>query len=169
VSDMRWATWRLAIAASVGVAGCVTGLIWRQSRLAGLELLDSRGWYTPPEAAALFDALNQLDGSARDVYAITALTIDMVFPASYGLLLAILLHRLFRGGTPLHLLPLALASADVLENITVAALAFSYDGAATPLAWLAAVFTLIKTVLIVATLAVVFLGGVQRLRAGIRH
>jgi len=157
------------LTALVGVAGCVAGLAWRHSRLAGLDLLDSRGWYTPAEAAALFDALNQLDGSARDVYAITALTIDMVFPASYGLLLAVLLLWLFRGGAPLHLLPLALASADVLENITVAALAFSYDGTATPLAWLAATFTLIKTVLFVVTLAVVFVSGMQRLWARIRH
>lgn len=169
MSEKRWATGRIAVAASVGVAGCVAGLAWRQSRLAGLDLLDSRGWYTPAEAAALFDALNQLEGSARFVYAITALTIDMVFPASYGLLLAVLLSWLLRGGAPLHLLPLALASADVLENITVAALAFSYDGAATPLAWLAAVFTLIKTMLIVATLAVVFVSGMQRLWARIRH
>ena len=132
-------------------------------------MLDSRGWYTPAEAAALFDALNQLDGSARDVYAITALTIDMVFPASYGLLLAVLLLWLFRGGAPLYLLPLTLASADVLENITVAALAFSYNGTATPLAWLAAILTLIKTVLIVATLAMVCAGGIRRLWVGTRH
>jgi len=157
------------MAASVGVAGCVAGLVWRQSRLAGLDLLDSRGWYTPAEAAALFDSLNQLDGSARDFYAITALTIDMVFPVSYSLLFAVLLLWLFRGGAPLYLLPLALASADVLENITVAVLAFSYDGTASLLAWLAAIFTLVKTVLIVATLAVVFAGGMQRLWVRIRH
>ena len=127
-------------------------------------MLDSRGWYTPEEAAALFDALNQLDGSARAVYAITALTIDLVFPASYGLLFAVLLSWLFRGGAPLHLLPLALSMADVLENVTVAVLAFSYNGAPVPLAWLAAVFTLIKTVLIVATLVMVLIGGTHQLR-----
>ena len=82
----------------MGVVGCVAGLAWRQSRLAGLDLLDGRGWYTPEDAADLFDALDRLDASARAVYAATALTIDMVFPASYGLLLAVLLFRLFRGG-----------------------------------------------------------------------
>ena len=72
-----------------------------------------------------------------------------------------LLFRLFRGGAALYLLPLALALADALENITVAALALSYDGAPSPMAWLAAVFTLVKTVLIVATLAATCVGGTR--------
>lgn len=135
----RCATWRVAVAALVCVVACVVGLAWRQARLAGLDLLDSRGWYTPGEAAALFDALDRLDASARVVYATTALTIDMVFPASYGLLFAILLFWLFRGGAP------------------------------SPLAWLAAVFTLVKTVLGVVTLAVTCVGGMRRLWVRIRH
>ena len=93
----------------------------------------------------------------------------MVFPASYGLLFALLLFLLFRGGAPLYLLPLAVALADALENITIAALALSYDGASTPLAWLAAVFTLVKTVLFVATLAVTGVGGMRWLWIRIRH
>ncbi|MCY3958277.1 MAG: hypothetical protein OXG65_08285 [Chloroflexi bacterium] len=137
----------------------MAGLAWRQARLAGLDLLDSRGWYTPADAAALFDALDRLDPSGRVVYATTALTIDMVFPASYGLLIAILLFRLFRGGPPLYLLPLMVALSDALENVTVAALALSHDGAPSPLAWLAAVFTLVKFVLFMATLAVTGVGG----------
>ncbi len=134
-----------------------------------MDLLDSRGWYTPEEAAALFDALDRLDAGARVVYATTALTVDMVFPVSYGLLFATLLFQLFRGGAPLYLLPLALALADALENVTVAALALSHDGAPSPLAWLAAVFTLIKTVLIVATLAATCFGAMRWLWVRMRH
>ena len=169
VTVERCATWRIGVAALVGVVGCVAGLAWRQARLAGLELLDGRGWYTPGEAAALFDALDRLDASARVVYATTALTIDMVFPVSYGLLFAVLLFLLFRGGAPLYLLPLAVALADALENITIAALALSYDGTSSPLAWLAAVFTLVKTMLFVATLAVTCAGGMRWMWTRIRH
>ncbi len=73
---------------------------WRAScgariGLGGLELLDGRGWYTPEEAAALFEALDRLDANARAVYLATGLTTDMAFPAAYGLLLALLLFRLF--------------------------------------------------------------------------
>ena len=155
--------------ASVGVVGCVAGLVWRNARLAGLGLLDSRGWYTPAEAAALFDALDHLDTSARAVYATTALTIDMVFPVCYGMLFAVLLSRLYRGGPPLHLLAPAVASADALENITVAALALSHDGAPTPLAWPAAVFTLVKTLLAVAMLVATCIGATRWLWARMRH
>ncbi len=172
----RYATWRVGLAASAGVGACVAGLLWRQGRLGGLDLLDSRGWYTPDEASALFDALDGLDANARLVYAATGLTIDMVFPVAYGLLFAILLFRLFRA--PFYLLPLALAAADILENATVAALALSHAGAPSPAAWLAAGLTLIKTILIFATLAAVAMGATRWLwrhtgrrsdRAGVRE
>ena len=156
----RCATWRVAAAALAGVVACVAGLLWRQQRLGGLELLDSRGWYTPDEAAVLFDELDRLDANARLAYAATGLTIDLAFPVFYGLLLAILLFRLFRGGIPLFLLPLAMAAADVLENMTIAGLALSHAGAPTPLAWLAAAFTLVKTVLIDATAAALGVGTI---------
>ena len=157
----RYATRRVAGVALAGVVACVAGLVWRQDRLGGLELLDSRGWYTPGEAAALFDTLDSLDANARLVYAATGLTIDMAFPVAYGLLLAILLFRLFRGGIALFLLPLAMAAADILENMTVAGLALSHAGAPSPLAWLAAAFTLTKTVLIAASAAALGVGIVR--------
>ena len=128
-------------------------------------LLDSRGWYTPEAAAALFDALDALDANARLVYAATGLTIDMAFPLAYGLLFAIVLLRLFRA--PLFVL--ALAGADVLENLAVAALALGHAGPPSPVAWLAAGFTLVKTVLIVATLAAAGAGAVRGLRVRMRH
>ena len=55
----RQAARRVAPAALGGVVACVAGLVWRQYRLGGLELLDSRGWYTPGDAAALFGAARQ--------------------------------------------------------------------------------------------------------------
>ena len=165
----RRSTRRVAPVALAGVVACVAGLVWRQHRLGGLDLLDSRGWYTPGEAAALFEGLDRLDANARLVYAATGLTIDMAFPVAYGLLLALLLVRLWRGGAPLYLLPLAMAAADVLENLTVAALALSYAGAPTPLAWPAAVFTLVKTVLMAATAAAVGIGAIRWLWERLRR
>ena len=62
--------------------------------------------------------MDRLDANPRVVYATTGLTIDMVFSASYALLVATLLLRVIRGGAPLYLPPLASALADVLENTT---------------------------------------------------
>ena len=57
----------------------------------------------------------------------------------------------------------------VLENTTIAALALSYDGEPSPLTWLAAAFTVVKTGLIVATLAAVGVGGTLWMWARIRQ
>ncbi len=140
---------------------CVAGLAWLHGRLGGLATLDARGWYTPDEAAALFDALDRLDDSARSAYVTTTLTVDMTFPAAYGLLFAILLLRLFR--TSFYLLPVALAATDVLENLAVASLALGHDGSPSPLAWAAATFTLAKTGLACATLGAMCIGLVHLL------
>ena len=156
----RLARWPVAVAALVVMLGCVAGLVWRQSRLGGLETLDSRGWYTPDEVADLFASLDRLDPAARTVYAATELTLDMAFPAAYGTLLAVLLFRLF-AERPLHLLPLAVAAMDALENVVIASLALTYGGAPTYLSWLAAVFTAIKTVLIPLTLAAIAVGAIR--------
>ena len=155
----RWASGRVALAALAGIGVALAGLAWRRARLGSLELLDSRGWYTPAEAAALFDALDRLDAHAREVYAVTAVTVDMIFPVAYALLFAIVLVHLFRA--PLWTLPLALAAADVLENATVAALALSHAGAPSPIAWAAATLTLVKTLLIAAVLATTGAGAVH--------
>ena len=158
-------TRRVALPALLGMLLCFAGLWWRRERLGGLELLDARQWYTPEQAAALFEALDRLDPHARAVYAWTELSLDMVFPLAYGLFFAILLLRAFGDGAPLYLLPLALASTDALENVSIAALAWSYDGAPSPLAWAAAAFTSAKSVLIVATLGAAGAGAVRWLSA----
>ena len=85
---------------------CLAGFQWREARLGGLELLDTTQWYTPEQAAALFGALDRLDSHARAVYAWTEVSIDLVFPVAYGLLLALLLFRIFADGRP------ALPAAD---------------------------------------------------------
>ena len=140
---------------------CVVGFEWRDARLGGLELLDTRQWYTPEQAAALFAALDRLDPRARAVYAWTEVSIDLIFPVAYGLLFALLLLRVFEDRRRFYLLPIAGAAADVFENLSIALLASTYDGAPTSWARVAAVFTLLKSGLILATLAAVASGVIR--------
>ena len=137
---------------------CLAGFQWREARLGGLELLDTTQWYTPEQAAALFGALDRLDSRARAVYAWTEVSIDMVFPVAYGLLFAL---RVFEAGRRFYLLPIAGAAADVFENLAIALLASTYDGA--PKSWtrVAAAFTLLKSGLILATLAAAVGGAIR--------
>ena len=140
---------------------CLAAFQWRDARLGGIELLDTRQWYTPEQAAALFGALDRLDPCARAVYAWTEVSVDLVFPVAYGLLLALALLRLFGDVRPLYLLPIAGAVADVFENISIALLAATYDGAPSSWTRVAAVFTLLKSVLILAALAAAVHGTIR--------
>ncbi len=160
----RLATLCVVIPTVLVVLLCVAGFQWRDTRLGGLELLDTRQWYTSEQAADLFGALDRLDSNARAVYAWTEVSIDLVFPVAYGLLFALLLIRLFGEGQRFYLLPIAGAAADVLENISIALLASTYDGAPTPWTSVAAVFTLLKSALILATLAAAAGGAFRWLR-----
>ena len=157
----RLATRRVVVPAVLVALFCVAVFQWRDARLGGLELLDTRQWYTPEQAAALFGALDRLDPRARAVYAWTEVSVDLLFPVAYGLLLALALLRLFGDARPLYLLPVAGAVADVCENISIALLAATYDGAPSSWTRVAAASTLLKSVLLLAALAAVA-GGVIR-------
>jgi len=157
----RLATRRVVIPTVLAALLCVAGFEWRDARLNGLELLDTRQWYSPDEAADLFGALDQLDSRARAVYAWTEVSIDMVFPVAYGLLFALLLFRLFGDGRRFYVLPIAGAAADVFENLSIALLASTYDGDPTSWSRVAAVFTLLKSGLILATLAAAVGGAIR--------
>ena len=157
----RLATRRVVIPTVLAALLCVAGFQWRDARLGGLELLDTRQWYTPEQAAALFGALDRLDPSARAVYAWTEVSIDLIFPVAYGLLFALLLLRVFGERRWFYLLPIAGAAADVLENLSIALLASTYDRAPTSWTTLAAAFTLLKSGLILATLAAAVGGAIR--------
>ena len=165
----RLATRRVVFPTLLVALLCVAGFHWRDARLGGLELLDTRQWYTPEQAAALFGALDRFDSRARAVYAWTEVSIDLIFPVAYGLLFALLLLRVFDRGRPFYLLPIAGAAADVFENLSIALLASTYDGAPTSWARVAAAFTLLKSGLLLATLAVAFGGAIHWLWTGRRR
>ena len=164
----RLATRRVVIPTVLVALLCVAGFQWRDTRLGGLEPLDTRQWYTPEQAADLFGALDRLDSRARAVYAWTEVSIDMIFPVTYGLLFALLLLCLFKHGRPFYLLPIAGAAADVFENISIALLASTYDGAPSSWTRVAAVFTLLKSGFLLATLAVAVGGAIRPLWTGRR-
>ena len=165
----RLATRRVVTPTVLVALLCMAGFQWRDARLGGLELLDTRQWYTPGQAADLFGALDRLGPRARAVYAWTEVSIDLIFPVAYGLLFALLLLRLFESGRPFYLLPIAGAAADVFENLSIASLALTYDGAPTSWARVAAVFTLLKSGLLLATLAAALGAAIRWLWTGRRR
>ncbi|MCG8466756.1 MAG: hypothetical protein MJB57_00900 [Gemmatimonadetes bacterium] len=152
----RWARPRTWVACAVTAIACLFLFDRRRTHLGVEVLLDAERWYTPARVVALFDVLGP-DG--RRLYAISEVTLDLVFPIAYGLLLATVLVRLVGWSGPLwSLLPIGAALADVLENITIATLAVSYRGTESALMWVAAVFTAVKSALLLATFVALVVG-----------
>jgi hypothetical protein len=157
--------WTIALALTL-TAVCMWGFngralaLRRDHRLGAKEkLLDGRWWYTPTDAASLFE---QLGGDGRRLYAVSEVTLDLIFPFAYGLSFALLLVRLWpRDQAWLLLLPFIAVLADLLENVTIAVLAWTYKGAPSALAKPAAILTATKQVFLTLVLIALVIGLVR--------
>lgn len=160
----RVATWPVVTLLFVGLLACSYGFQWRQAALGCTnKLLDGRlAGYGPEDVRSLLEKLE--DGGPR-LYAITEVSLDLVFPFVYGLLLAILIVRLWQPGRAAYLviLPWLAAAADLLENFTVAYLAWTFESASSNVAYVASSFTLLKHGVLVLALLAVLLGAVLSL------
>ena len=121
------------------------------------QVLDTRRWYTPQDVSQLFNDI----GPKRFTYAVTELTLDVIFPLSYGLLFAILLINTSGPRYDwLLFFPWLTVTFDLLENIIISTMAFTFDGSVTPLAWAAAVCTFSKSLMFLLSLVIVLNGGI---------
>jgi hypothetical protein len=166
----RWATWPLvALLFAVSVLFFLL-FGWRRKALGQGQgqLLDER-WkgYTPGLARQLFATLGV---RGRNLYAISQLSLDVVFVGIYGTLFGLLLVLLFEPGTArfLLLVPLLTVAADLLEDGLTAALAWSYRENARSLpwdllCWTAACCTMAKFLLFFLSFVIVLVGFLLRL------
>lgn len=150
---------------------CVIGFSWRTEALGPCNVvLDARGWYTPTEAYTLLD---DLGAGGRHLYAVTQVTLDLVFPFVYATLFAVLLVRVYTPATAgrLVFLPLLAAVLDIVENGLIAYLAWSFNpGDEQPaIAGAAAVATAAKTLFLALTILAIAIGGVWALPAAARE
>jgi hypothetical protein len=155
------ATWPAVALVFIAYVICSQGFNWRATVLGPqIHLLDTRIVYSPVDAQKLFELLGD---QGRRLYAITELSLDLVFPLIYGSLFIVFLFRLYDGdpGRFLIRLPLLTMAADWLENGTAAYLALSFDGRPSALAWAGSVFTAVKWATFLACFFIVLIGGLQ--------
>ena len=159
-SFAHFATWPIVALLFIVFLICTQGFEWRRKTL-GYETraLDGRFWYSPAEAR---DFLHHIGPNGRRIYAVTELTLDILFPLVYGTLFAALIIQVYAPdrGKFLLLVPLLAAVFDVLENITTAYLAWQYDGRTSPIARGAAVFTATKSALLLLSLILIAIGAI---------
>ena len=155
------ATWPIFALLVVLFVLCSLGFQWRSKvmrEIAGHEvkLFDIRDSYTPDEAREL---LKTIDERGRQIYAITQLTLDLVFPFIYGGLFVITLYKLYGNPGYLLLVPLIAVVGDLLENLMTAYLALSYkEGVASPVAQVASTFTTVKRSGLVISVVLILAG-----------
>lgn len=157
----RFATWPVTSLLFIGFVLCTLGFTARSERFAGKPpALDVRYWYAPLDVKDLFDKLGEAD---LNYYAVTEVTLDLAFPFIYGGLLLIMIYRLFEPKVAqlLLLVPLVGMIADLVENASVALMAWTYTGPAPGFASVASVFTLTKNVLIRLAMVIVLVGGIR--------
>lgn len=114
--------------------------------------------YSPQDVVDLFNGLDKI--GMRNLYGLTEITLDIIFPLIYSLLLVLAIVLLYREKYARYLmfLPLTAGLSDVAENLTVAFMAFSFTGKASPLASVAVIFTWLKWFLSEISLLIVALG-----------
>ena len=162
----------------VGCLLCILGFAWRNNKLAaGLpadektaldgrfyDLKKNRFLYGPQEVDALFTNLEK--NQNLQLYAITEITLDLVFPLLYTLLMIFLMVRVFPPKIAQYLifLPILAGIGDLLENFTIAFLAFTFQaGQLSNLSTLAAAFTGSKWILVFISLLVLLIGWIRSL------
>ncbi len=160
----RFASWPVIALLFIAYALATQGFDARRAAL-GYEtrLLDVRFAYSPDDARALFE---QLGAPGRTLYALTEVSLDLVFPFIYNGLLAVLIFHVWERAAAKHLLwlPVLTTAADLLENATVTALALTFNGSVTPIAWAASAFTSTKLLLGVLSVMVVLVGAARGIR-----
>jgi hypothetical protein len=120
----------------------IAAFAWRARTLGvGGDVPDAWGWYGPDRLA---DFLTSLGGQGRSLYAWTELLVDVPFAIVYGLLLRNLLVALWGAGSRRPAFAVGAAAFDVVENLLLASLAWTFAGAPSALARVASVFTLLK-------------------------
>lgn len=144
------ATW--AVAGALYLLMVLVTLPTLSAHAGGLTALDLRGPYGLEEARELFEALGS---QGRAYYARVQLAVDTIFPGAFALAAWMSLERLLGGlglakgrwGT-LRWLPVLAGGLDYLENACVLMLLRSYPQLPAPVAVLAGVVTVAKSVLV---------------------
>ena len=129
-------------------------------------ILDVKFGYTTETVSEIATGIGM---QGRQLYAISELTVDGIFPALYCSLLSLLLARFVPRAFPnqadlrrIALLPYAGLAFDYAENVTLAILLLGFPGTL-PLAPLASLFTIVKWTFGLTSIAAVVIAGLKLL------
>lgn len=158
-SLIQYGSWPVYLALIVVWILCYFGFQFRAKKLNGVKVFDGRRkGYTAAEAKQILDDLGP-DG--RRLYAITQLTLDVVFPLAFGGLLFFAIAGTWRSPEFVRyfqILPILAVVTDLLENLLTTYMAGSYKGTVSPIVGAASVVTQVKWSAYLLSLASIIVG-----------
>jgi hypothetical protein len=127
-----------------------------------IPVLDTHFYYTPDQVHQYFSRLGR---PGRELYALSEVTLDLLYPLLYGTFLSLILSwlytRLFPAGGHFRLLPLiplAGVLADLGENLSLVVLLLAYPISLSWLVYVANLYTLSKWFAGLLSLFLILLG-----------
>ena len=164
----RWANWKtIVIVILIALPFNLYLFPMRSAKLRELSgltdpIIDVKFTHTPEQIYPMIKAYGE---QGRPLYAVTELTVDLIYPILYNLLLCSILTIVWRQALlsddavhKMQYLPLATCLADYAENISLAILLVSYPQELTAIAWAASFFTTAKWVLGGASFILIVVG-----------
>lgn len=164
----RIANWRIGIFLFLANLACIAAFNWRHHQLK-LEPPDAKRHYSPDELYAFLGGIGE---NGRQLYAWTQITLDVIYPVVYCLLFAVLLVVLYRWEKLRCVvwLPLLTGIFDLLENVTTAYLAATFNaGRNDGLASLSPIFSTGKWWGVSICLALILIGAIWKFMDWIRR
>lgn len=156
-AQARWPVMLALFLACAFILGVLFPLASPTERRADVAALDTQLWYSRADVAAHMDALTPPE---RRAAARSHLTVDLLFPLTYGTLLAMLLLKT-QPESRLWLLAPAAVLADVAENLLLSILYLIYPSGL-GLAPLAALVTALKWTVIALIFFYIIRGAFER-------
>ena len=138
----------------------------------GTGPIDLQFFYTPDK---VYGMIASYSPEVRASYRLFELTGDIVYPIVYTLFFSLLITWLFqRGFAPdsamqkYNVVPFGGWLFDLFENLCIVTMLSIYPSTPAALAWVSAIFTLIKWLFAGATILLILIGLVMALKNGFR-
>jgi hypothetical protein len=138
----------------------------------GTGPIDLQFFYTPEKVYAMIAAYGE---TGRADYRLFELTGDIIYPIIYTIFFALLITWLFQRGfapdSPMqkwNVIPLGGWLFDLLENLGIVTMLSVYPSTPAALAWITALFTLVKWLFAGATIVLILIGFVMAWKNGFK-
>lgn len=138
----------------------------------GTTPIDLQFFYTPEK---VYSMVASYGNEGRAAYRLFELTGDILYPIIYTLFFALAITWLFQRGFAgtsgmhkLNVVPFGAWLFDLFENLGIVAMLSVYPSTPALLAWVSAIFTLVKWLFVIASILLLLVGLAMAVKSGFK-